>query len=100
MRTLEDKFEAYHRANPWLYERLVNLAVGLKSQGHKRCSIKMLWEVVRFEKLKSGLHTMPTNSYHSRYARLIMATRGQYLGEGFFKLRQTTARGDKKPRLV
>lgn len=94
-RSLQEAFMGFHVQNPHVYQRLVDKARRWKAAGHSRCSIKMLWENLRFEE---GLRTtdMPdererrtfrlNNNYHSRYARLIMRTERDLAG--FFEMRE------------
>jgi hypothetical protein len=75
--TIQERFEAFHAANPWVYEALVKLALDFVARGHRRIGIGMLVEVVRWQ---YGRQTSdPTsgfkvnNNYRSRYARMIEA---------------------------
>ena len=71
---LDAAFEEFHRDNPKVYAKLVELARGLAARGHRKIGIGMLFEVVRWH------HYMQTsdpvfklnNNHRSRYARLIM----------------------------
>lgn len=73
---IDQAFFAFHHANPDVYVALVKLARQWKAAGHDRCSIAMLFEVLRFD---VGLKTASTdglklnNSFRSRYARIIQA---------------------------
>ena len=73
---LDQAFFAYHHANPQVYRALVKLARQWKAAGHDRCSVNMLFEVLRYDQ---GLKTTSmdglklNNSYRSRYARVIQA---------------------------
>lgn len=82
--TIDARFEAFHAANPWVYDELVRLARGLVERGHRRIGIGMLFEVMRWSWY---MHTSdPTsewklnNDYRSRYARLIMVTEDDLAG--------------------
>lgn len=74
--SIDDAFEAFHDANPWVYNSLVHLARELTAAGRTRIGMKMLFEVLRWQ--WSLRTTDPTvdfklnNNYTSRYARLIM----------------------------
>jgi hypothetical protein len=72
--TLDDRFHAFHAENPHVYAALREKALELVAAGRKRLSIKMLFEVLRWEHLLTT--TDPdfklNNNYHSRYARLLM----------------------------
>jgi hypothetical protein len=75
--TIEERFQAFHQANPWVYRALVTLARRRTAVGIRRIGIGMLFEVLRWE--WQGATTDPNaafklnNSYRSRYARLIAA---------------------------
>lgn len=68
------RFREFHRDNPEVYEELMVLVRQALARGRKKIGIKMLWEVVRWNRF---LRTTDekyklNNNYHSRYARLIM----------------------------
>jgi len=87
--TLDAQFEEFHKNNPEVYEELVRLARQMKARGHKQIGIKMLWEVLRWERaMKTTDQTewKLNNNYTSRYARLIMEQEPDL--EGFFKTRE------------
>ncbi len=72
---LQTRFEQYHTENPHVYEALVRLAKEARTKGKKRISIKMLFEVVRWEHFLTAKDPdgwRLNNNYHSRYARMIM----------------------------
>lgn len=73
-RSLDARFRAFHDEHPDVYEALVRLARQAKSAGRKRIGMKLLAEVVRWERITSGKDDEGwklNNSYVSRYARLI-----------------------------
>lgn len=93
---LEERFVRYHRDNPQILDRLRGLALQWHAAGHRKCSAKMLAEVLRWQ---HGLDDVTTdddvklnNSYVSRYARLILQTTPA-LPSDFFDLR--TLRTDR-----
>lgn len=73
--TLEQRFYAFHQANPQVYARLRDLALASVRRG-RRFGIKALFEILRWQ------YAMQTddptsdyklnNSYTSFYARLLM----------------------------
>jgi hypothetical protein len=74
--TIQERFEEFHRLNPWVCTALEFLAEDLISRGRKRIGIRMLWEVLRWEYQRQ---TIDPNSdfkandhYHSRYVRLLI----------------------------
>jgi hypothetical protein len=75
--TIQEAFEAFHQEHPHLYQRLVQLAEDWKEAGHHRCSIGMLWEVLRWQHgthsalRKRGTYAL-NNNYRSRYARMLI----------------------------
>lgn len=87
--TLHEKFLKYHEDNPEIYEILKRLAFEAKKKGRKKIGIKMLWEVMRWERF---IHSNDpegyklNNNYPSRYARLLMENEKEL--EGFFEVRK------------
>lgn len=74
--TIQDRFEEFHRLNPWVYETLERLAADWIGRGRKRIGIRMLWEVMRWQ---HGRTTRDPSSefkandhYHSRYVRMLI----------------------------
>jgi len=85
---LEKQFLAFHRDNPHVYDKLVELAFLLKERGHRKIGIAMLFEQLRW------LHAMQTadmsgfklnNNYRAFYARMIMDYNPKL--DGFFEIR-------------
>lgn len=72
--SLQERFEAFHQANPHVYEALKQLALNLKRRGMERCGIAGLFEVLRYRYTlqTSGDDYKLNNDYRSRYARLLM----------------------------
>lgn len=75
--TIAEAFAEFHRANPWVYDTLVELARDLVNRGRKRVGIGMLFEVLRWHYQRNTTDPAAdfklNNNYRSRYARLIMA---------------------------
>lgn len=73
---IDQAFVAFHHSNPHVYRALVGLAREWVRAGNGRCSMGMLFEVLRFD---HGLRTASAdglklnNNFRSRYARLIAA---------------------------
>ena len=71
---IDEAFVDFHHRNPHVYRLLVKLAREWKAAGHRKCSMKMLFELVRWDE---GIRTATddglklNNSFTSRYARLI-----------------------------
>lgn len=74
--TIEEAFENFHTANPWVYRALVELARDLVRRGHRHIGIGMLFEVLRWQwwigTTDDASDFKLNNNYRSRYARLIM----------------------------
>ena len=71
--TLEERFEAFHAANPHVADALESLAAQWLSR-HRKVGVKSLGETLRWA---SGIQTdgdpyRINNSYLSRYARLLI----------------------------
>jgi hypothetical protein len=73
---IDQAFLSFHHANPHVYRTLVGLARKWKDAGHDRCSMNMLFEVLRWDE---GLRTQSAdglklnNNFRSRYSRLVAA---------------------------
>lgn len=90
--TLADiRFQKFHSENPRVYVELVQLTRQAYERGRKRIGIRMLFEVVRWNRfLQTNDHEFKlNNNYHSRYARLIMHNHPEF--EGMFELRELKA---------
>lgn len=90
--TIGDAFEAFHTANPWVYDALVTLARDLRARGHERVGMKMLFEVLRWNWMlttSSPDGFKLNNNMTSRYARLIMDNEPDLAG--VFELRELKA---------
>jgi hypothetical protein len=72
--TRREKFEAFHEANPHVYENLEELAFKLVNRGVKRFGISLLYENLRWHFLMTtaGDSFKLNNSYRSHYARLLI----------------------------
>lgn len=87
--TAHDAFLRYHMQHPQVYDELVKMARQWQARGHSHCSIKMLWEVLRFNtgvKIDKQDGFRLNNNYTSRYARLIMGREDGL--EGIFETRE------------
>lgn len=85
---IEERFIAFHYANPHVYRNLKRLAAQLKAAGCTRASMKLLVEKLRWEYAIRTRHDEGTyvlnNDYTSRYARLLMR---EPAFEGMFETR-------------
>lgn len=89
--TLEQRFQAFHRANPWVYTAMVKLTDRYVATGAKRVSVKMLAEVIRFEygATRGGEPYRLNNSHTALYARLLLQDHPEW--DGLIELRQRRA---------
>lgn len=86
--TIQQQFEAFHRANPHVYRRLVDMTRQLLDQGHRRVGIGMLFEVLRWEHMTTTSSTpfKLNNTLRSRYARLLVSEHPEW--DGVFETRR------------
>jgi hypothetical protein len=75
--SIEQRFWTFHTAHPDVYRELVVLARRARAAGRERLGMKMLFEVVRWNRTMAGLPAdgeefKLNNNYTSRYARLLM----------------------------
>ena len=73
--TIQQRFEAFDQANPWVRQALTDLAMQAKRDGRTRIGMKHLVEVVRWNygRRTSGTEFRFDNRYTSRFARAIVA---------------------------
>jgi hypothetical protein len=86
---IETRFVEFHHDNPHVYRALVTMARQWRQRGHDRCSIKMLFEVLRWQAgiaTDTGEPFVLNNDFTSRYARLIAASEPDLAG--LFNFRQ------------
>lgn len=90
-RSIQERFEAFHEANPRVYAVLVRLAREAVEHGRPRLGMKHLWEVARWQSWTSteGDPFKLPNDYTSRYSRLIMANEPDLAG--YFETRELRA---------
>lgn len=91
--SIQERFETFHRLNPWVFDALEKLASQYAAKGRKRIGIRMIWEVVRWN---YNLQTSDPNSefkisdhYHSRYVRLLIEKHPEWAD--LFELRKLRA---------
>ncbi len=71
--TIDKAFWKFHKENPEVYDKLIEMAQMARRAGRRRIGMKMLFETIRWEHL---VHTRSddfalNNNYSSRYARII-----------------------------
>jgi len=79
-------FQKFHKENPHVYLKLVELARLVLSRGRRKYAIEGLWQQLRWHydfevENSSGLEegTAGSNQHRTRYARLIMAQEADLL---------------------
>jgi hypothetical protein len=86
--TIRERFEAFHAAHPEVYDELVRLAYEARAAGRDKVGIKMLFEVVRWNRIVVGgvdEGWRLNNVFSAHYARLIMQREPDLAG--FFETR-------------
>jgi hypothetical protein len=95
-RTIDERFAAFHKKNPHIYRKLVNLCREVKGAGHDHYSIKAIFERLRWFhhiELKSKEPFTLNNDFTARYARAIMQFESDLCD--FFEVRKLRSRGTK-----
>tara|TARA_Y100001949_G_scaffold57167_1_gene48050 strand:+ start:9185 stop:9472 length:288 start_codon:yes stop_codon:yes gene_type:complete len=86
---LSREFKRFHLENPQVFNRLARLAFDLQDKGHKRGSIEMLFNVLRWETMMAihdpGSQYKLNNNYKPFYARMLMDVFPAL--DGFFEIR-------------
>jgi hypothetical protein len=73
--SIQQRFEDFDAANPWVYLELVRMARQARANGARRLGIGQLFEVLRWQTAmttRSWDGFKLNNSLRSRYARMIM----------------------------
>ncbi len=72
--SIQDRFEAFHAANPWVADALEALVRDWLRRGHTRVGLKMCVEIVRWQhgRQTNGAEFKLDNTFTSRYARLLI----------------------------
>ncbi|MFI6609251.1 hypothetical protein [Streptomyces sp. NPDC050507] len=80
--TIQEQYEKFHEENPWVLRALERAADEWFAAGHQRCSIKMLWESMRYRHgVTTGKPYRFPNNVTSRYARALMQHRPEWRGK-------------------
>jgi len=90
--TIQERFEAFHDANPHIYRMLRALALGWVYAGRTHGSMKMFWETLRFQSGTVNSLGEPyklNNDFTALYARLLMEREPALAG--FFEIRERRA---------
>lgn len=96
-RTVQERFEAFHRDNPHIYELLVKYAVQAARAGWRHYGVKSLFERVRWHVYVEAMDERGfklNNDFTSRYARLLNTDPRvtAICGPEFFETRELKAR--------
>lgn len=95
--SIDERFGRFHRANPEILQSLIDLSRAAKARGYRTYSLKALWEVLRFNaNPRAAERYKLSNSFTSRYARLVMQTAADL--QGFFTLRDLKSRTAEQAR--
>ena len=72
---IDERFMEFHHANPHVYERLRAMSFQWLGAGHTKCSMDMLFHLLRWEYgiTTAGDEFRLNDHFTSRYARLLMA---------------------------
>jgi hypothetical protein len=72
--TIQQRFDEFHRLNPWVLEHLERLTRDCVARGIDRIGIGMLFEVLRWQYgiATSGDAFRLNNNFRSRYVRLMV----------------------------
>jgi len=89
--TIQERFEAYHKEHPEVYELVKVYAAKARAAGFTRFSINMIVERIRwYHHIEQGDHEFKIDNYfRSRYARKLMEDDPTFVG--FFELRVLTS---------
>lgn len=90
--TIQERFVAFDKANPHIYQALLTLTLQMRSRGVKAYGVKGLFEICRWQlALQTGGQEefRLSNDFSSRYARLLIERNPEL--KGFFELRSLRA---------
>lgn len=84
----DQKFWEFHKKNPQVFDELVKLCEQAKRAGRKRIGIKMMFEVLRWNRHMdtSDEDFKLNNNYAPRYARILVEKHPEY--NGLFETRR------------
>ena len=72
--TIDERWEAWSAANPWVLPTVEHLIAAWLAAGHKRASLKQVWEVIRYQYGRTtGDRFKANNDFTSRAARAVLA---------------------------
>ena len=86
--SLKEKWWAWHKENPHVYELFERFTMDAIRRGHRRLSAWLIVNRIRWETMveTTGEDFKISNDFIAYYARLFMALHPEY--DGFFKTKQ------------
>lgn len=89
--TIQERFESFHRLNPWVFAAFVRITDDWMAKGRTRIGIGMLTEVLRWQygRATVGDDFRINNNFRSRYVRLLISEHPEYAE--VFELRELRA---------
>jgi hypothetical protein len=90
--TMPEKFVAYHRDNPQIYDKFVEIAIkAIVVKKFKNLSAEFIFNIIRWETPITAVNDIYkiNNNYKAFYSRLFMVQYPQH--EGFFRTRESKA---------
>lgn len=71
--TIQQRWELWEAANPWVVPTIERLIANWLAAGHKRASLKQVWEVIRYQYGTTvGDRLKANNDFTSRAARTVL----------------------------
>lgn len=72
--TIQQRFDAWIEVNDWVLPTVEHLIAAWLAAGHKRASLKQVWEVIRYQYGRTtGDRFKANNDFTSRAARAVLA---------------------------
>lgn len=90
--SIQDQFEAFHAANPHVFDLLVKYTQRLRDSGRKHYSINAVFERIRWHlnvEIRGDEEFKLNNNYRSRYVRLLETEHPEFTG--FYRTRELKA---------
>jgi hypothetical protein len=82
--TIQERFNAFHAANPQVFEYLVKLTQEKFVRGRERAGLKALWEQIRWNIAVGNIQVIGeyqlNNDFTSHYVRMLVAQYPAYRG--------------------
>lgn len=78
--TIQQRFEAFHALNPWVYTAFCQITDDWIARGKGRIGIGMLTEILRWQygRQTRGDDFKINNNFRSRYVRLMVSEHPEY----------------------